>query len=353
MIKTSLFADQEREAKLNKLGDALQVMEQHVDFAALAAEVDLAAPRPSRERGGRPPFPTELMVRVLLIQQLFNLSDEQMEFQLLDRLSFQRFVGLRASSQIPDRTTIWTFKERLIQAGASESVFDAVNRQLARHGYIARGGQMIDASIVEAPRQSLSKEEKAIVSEGAMPADWKPAKRRQKDMDARWTKKHGKSYFGYKVSANADKRYKLVRKIKVSTASEHDTTHFEDVLDPANTNRDILADKGYVDGEREARLSKQDWRMHIQRKGTKDKPIPMRQSEVDNMLAQMQEREEKVKPKVSFEVGETVKVADGPFQNQNGIVEEIDPDRGKLRVSVTIFGRATPVELEYWQVERG
>ena len=58
----------------------------------------------------------------------------------------------------------------------------------------------------------------------------------------------------------------------------------------------------------------------------------------------MQEREEKVKPKVSFEVGETVKVADGPFQNQNGIVEEIDPDRGKLRVSVTIFGRATPVE---------
>ena len=87
--------------------------------------------------------------------------------------------------------------------------------------------------------------------------------------------------------------------------------------------------------------------------GTKDKPIPMRQAEVDNMLAQMQEREEKVKPKVSFEVGETVKVADGPFQNQHCIVEEIVPDRGKLRVSFTIFGRATPFELEYWQVERG
>ena len=87
--------------------------------------------------------------------------------------------------------------------------------------------------------------------------------------------------------------------------------------------------------------------------GTKDKPIPMRQSEVESMLAQMKEREEKVKPKVSFEVGETVKVADGPFQNQTGVVEEIDPERGKLRVSVTIFGRATPVELEYWQVERG
>ena len=87
--------------------------------------------------------------------------------------------------------------------------------------------------------------------------------------------------------------------------------------------------------------------------GTKDRPIPMRDSEVQSMLAQMREREEKVKPKVSFEVGETVKVADGPFQNQSGVVEEIDPERGKLRVSVSIFGRSTPVELEYWQVERG
>ncbi|MBB3224486.1 transposase [Massilia umbonata] len=142
-----------REAKLTKLGDALQVLEPHVDFAALAAAVDEAVPRSSRERGGRPPFPTEIMVRILLIQQLFNLSDEHMEFQLLDRRSFQRFAGLRDSSQIPDRTTIETFKERLITAGTSESVFDAVNRQLAGHGYIAHGGQMVDASIVQAPKQ--------------------------------------------------------------------------------------------------------------------------------------------------------------------------------------------------------
>ena len=294
MIKTSLFADQEREAKLNKLGDALRVMEQHVDFAALADEVDRAAPRPSRERGGRPPFPTEMMVRVLLIQQMFNLSDEQMEFQLLDRLSFQRFVGLRASSQIPDRTTVWTFKERLMKAGASESIFDAVNQQLSKHGYIARGGQMIDASIVQAPRQSMSKDEKELVGEGAMPIKWSPAKRRQKDMDARWTKKHGKSYYGYKVSANADNRYKLVRKLIVSTASEHDTLHFEGVLDPTNTNRDILADKGYVDGEREARLNQQGWRMRIQRKGSKDKPISETQKRRNTRIAKTRARVEHV-----------------------------------------------------------
>ena len=86
--------------------------------------------------------------------------------------------------------------------------------------------------------------------------------------------------------------------------------------------------------------------------GTKDRPAPMRQREVEAMLSQIKEREESVRPAISFEVGDTVKVADGPFQSQNGIVEEIDPERGKLRVAVTIFGRSTPVELEYWQVER-
>jgi transposase, IS5 family len=185
----------------------------------------------------------------------------------------QRFAGLRDSSQILDRTTIWTFKERLIKAGASESVFDAVNRQLARHGYIAQGGQMVDASIVQAPKQSLSREEKAIVvDENAMPAAWSPPERRQRDLDARGTKKHGKSYFGYKLSVNADKRCKLIRKIKISTASKQDTLHFEDVLAPANTCRDIYADKGCVNHRREERLASEGYRMHIQRKGCKDKP---------------------------------------------------------------------------------
>ena len=86
--------------------------------------------------------------------------------------------------------------------------------------------------------------------------------------------------------------------------------------------------------------------------GTKDRPTPMRPREVEAMLAQIKEREEHTRPAITFEVGDTVKVADGPFQSQNGVVEEIDPERGKLRVSVSIFGRSTPVELEYWQVER-
>lgn len=294
MIKDSLFAAEEREAKLDRLGDVLQVMEKHIDFKALAAEVDRAAPRPSRGRGGRPPFPTELMIRALILQHLYNLSDEQMEFQLLDRLSFQRFVGLRHSSQIPDRTTFWTFRERLTVAKAGEALFEAVNRQLAQHGYIARGGQMIDASLIPVPRQHVRPEEKELIEQQATPIDWSPAQRRQKDTDATWTKKHGKSYFGYKVSVSADRRYKLIRQLKVSTAKANDTLHLEDVLDTANTSRDLYGDKGYVDGEREARLKAKGWRVHIQRKAEKGKPLSACQERRNTRIARVRARVEHV-----------------------------------------------------------
>jgi IS5 family transposase len=294
MIKESLFAAEERETKLNKLGDILQVLEKHVDFASLAASIDKAAPRPSREKGGREPFPTEMMVKILLLQQLYNLSDEQLEFQLLDRLSFQRFAGLRNSSQIPDRTTYWTFRERLIKAKASESIFAAVNQQLDKHGYLARGGQIVDASLVPAPKQHIPKAEKEMVKEQAMPINWSPAKRRQKDIEASWTKKHGKSYFGYKLSANTDKKYKLIRKIKISTADEHDTLHLDDVLDSGNTSRALYADKGYIDKKREAGLKAKGWQVNIQRKAHKNKKLSACQKRRNTRIAKTRARVEHV-----------------------------------------------------------
>jgi len=109
---------------------------------------------------------------------------------------------------------------------------------------LAQGGQIIDATLVPAPKQHVSRNDRALIDEGAMPADKEFAKRRQKDMDATWTKKHGKSYFGYKLSVNADRRCALIRKIETGTARVHDVQHFEAVLDKANTSSDGYADQG-------------------------------------------------------------------------------------------------------------
>ena len=137
-IKSDLFAPESRATKIDSLGDPLVKISEIVDFAALASELDRVAPRVVSAKGGRPPFPTETMVRILVLKRLHNLSDEQVEFQLLDRLSFQRFSGLTMAANIPDRTTVWNFENRIGVSGAA-ALFDGLNAQLLRQGYLARG----------------------------------------------------------------------------------------------------------------------------------------------------------------------------------------------------------------------
>jgi len=181
-IKNDLFAADHHRKQIDKLGDPLTEIGKHIDFSALAAEVDRVAPRPVSPQGGRPPYPTETMVRILVLKRLYNLSDEQMEYQLLDCMSYQRFCGLGQATNIPDRTTIWTFENRIGEAGA-KALFDGVTTQLLKKGFIARGGQIIDATLVPAPKQHNSKAEKELIDQDATPVDWKPAKRRRCDLD--------------------------------------------------------------------------------------------------------------------------------------------------------------------------
>lgn len=290
-IKSDLFADQQHKQTLDKLGDPLTEIEACIDFAALASEVDRIAPRPLSLQGGRPPFPSETMVRILVLKRLYNLSDEQMEYQLLDRMSYKRFCGLALVTNIPDRTTVWVFENRIGEAGA-KALFDGVTSQLLKKGFIARGGQIIDATLVPAPRQHFTRDDKEQIKEDAMPADWKPAKRRQKDLDATWTKKHGKSHHGYKLSVNVDKRHKFIRRIVTDTASTHDSQHFEAIMDAANTGRDVYADRGYPSEEREAWLKANGYRNRIQRKGHRNKPLSATQQGRNHRIAKTRARVE-------------------------------------------------------------
>ena len=180
-------------------------------------------------------------------------------------MSFTRFLGLAFEDDIPDGTTLWQFREKLAQAGLVKTLFDRFDRYLQAQGYIARGGQMVDATIVSVPKQRNSDEENATVKRGETPAEWeqKPAKNRQKDTDARWTKKHGKSYFGYKNHVNVDRTHKLIRRYAVTDAAEHDSRQLDGLLRRGNTSRDVFGDSAYRSAAAEAQLKAQGFHSRI------------------------------------------------------------------------------------------
>ena len=129
------------------------------------------------------------MFKILVIQATNNLSDERAEFLINDRLPFMRFLGLGLEDRVPDARTIWLFREKLTTAGAIKRLFEQFDAMLRQAGYIAMSGQIVDASLVAAPRQRNTDDEKKAIREGRIPANWKakPAKLRHKDRDARWT----------------------------------------------------------------------------------------------------------------------------------------------------------------------
>jgi IS5 family transposase len=174
------------------------------------------------------------------------------------------------------------------------ALFEGVSEQLLKKGFIARGGQMINATLVPAPKQKISRKEKEIIDQKATPSDWAPAQRRQKDTDATWAKTHGKSYYGYKLSVNVDKKHKFIRKIVTDTASTGDSCHFENAFDPANMSRDVYADRGYPSKSREAWLKSEGYRSQIQRKGQKNKPLSECQQRRNHRISKTRARVEHV-----------------------------------------------------------
>ncbi|NYG31652.1 IS5 family transposase [Sphaerotilus montanus] len=241
-----LFVVQQRKAKLEGYVQTLAAMDELIDFAAMAAAVDKACPRADRSKGGRPPYPTEALVRMVFLQGLYNLSDEQCEHQVLDRMSFQRFCRLDGALNIPDARTLWNFRQRLAEGGlGGRAIFEALSQQLQRHGFIPRGGQIVDASIVQAPITQANARERDALNKGEAPEGWSKKRLAHTDRDARWTQKHGKSYYGYKLHGNVDARYKLIRQMKITAANADDGQQLPDVLQVANTRKRLLADRGY------------------------------------------------------------------------------------------------------------
>jgi IS5 family transposase len=288
------FDTDERLRWLSEAGDPLERLAAVVDFELFRPELEAALKRSDRAKGGRPPYDAVLMFRVLVLQTLYTLSDDQTEYQLRDRLSFMRFAGLSLADPVPDAKTVWLFREQLVQAGGFERLFDRFDAVLRERGFLAMGGQIVDATIVEARRPRLSEAEKAIVKQGGTPEGWKPARTRQVDRDGRWTLKRGRKRpappeggatrtitgeilvpaFGYKNHLSIDRAHGLIRRFSVTHAAAHDGGQLGAVLDPANTASQVWADTAYRSKANRTLLERRGLAAELQRPKPRGRPMP-------------------------------------------------------------------------------
>jgi IS5 family transposase len=299
MGQMGFFDVANRYAGLDATNDPLVKIDACVPWELFRPRLEAVWRKSASERksnAGCKPWDAVAMFKAIVLCALYNLSDDQVEYQIRDRLSFVRFLGLGLEDKVPDAKTVWMYREQLSQAGAIEALFNDFDRFLRDRGYLAMGGQIIDASIVAVPKQRNRRDENNKIKAGEVPGDWadKPAKRRQKDTDARWTKKHGKSHYGYKNHVNVDRRHKLVRRYDVTDAAVHDSQVVDGLLDMDNTASGVWADSAYRSAEIEEALAKKGLKSRIHRKGKRNKPLSEREKRGNKTRSKVRVRVEHV-----------------------------------------------------------
>lgn len=290
------FDEENRLAKLTKKKDPLEKLSSIIKWEKFRPVLEKAMKKEMKGYGGRPPYDYILMFKVLILQRLYNVSDEQMEFQINDRLTFMRFLGLGLGDNIPDQNTIWLFRENLVNKGVIEKLFKKFERLLEEEGILVKEGSIIDATIVEAPKQRNSRQENDQIKQGKIPKQWenKPKMLRQKDTDARWLKKNGENYFGYKNHVKICRKSKLISGYKVTDASVHDSQAVEDLLDKSDSHHELFADSAYSGEPIATLLEKKKIRNRIHEKGYSNTPLTEAQWERNRKKSKIRARVEHV-----------------------------------------------------------
>ena len=201
--------------KISKIGDPLERLNSAIDWEMFRPILEKYVVRKEpTQKGGRPPYDSVLMSKILILQRLYNISDDQTEYQINDRLSFQRFLGLSIGDTVPDAKTIWKFKNDLAESDAIEELFLKFDADLEAEGLITHKGTIIDATFVAVPRQRNSRDDNKSIKNGDIPEEWttpdKAHKLAQKDTDARWAKKNEETHYGYKDHVKCDADSKLI-----------------------------------------------------------------------------------------------------------------------------------------------
>ena len=291
------FFDQDiRLSKLSKLGDPLEKLNNGVDFEMFRTFlVDSLAKEPNG-KGGRPAYDYVLMFKVLILQRYYNLSDDQVEYQINDRMSFMRFLDLTIADDVPDSKTIWNFKEKLTDLSLIEPIFNLFLAELEKLGLIINEGKIVDASFVEVPIQRNKREENKQIKEGNGTGLFgeKPNVKVQKDTDARWTKKGGTSYYGYKNHVKTDAKSKLVTQYLVTDASVHDSQVIGDLLGEKDEGEAFYADSAYTGQDHEETISGKGMVNQVCVKGYRNKPLTEEQMKGNREKSRVRSRVEHI-----------------------------------------------------------
>lgn len=290
------FDEHFRLENLAKQNDPLIKLKTMINWEQFRKPLTIAFEKVEKGVGGRPPYDYVMMFKIMVLQRYYNLSDEQMQYQILDRLSFMRFLNLTLADTVPDEKTIWLFREKLIENNLVEQLFLKFFQNLEKANLIGKKGRMVDASFVEVPRQRNSRDENQQLKDGETPEDWQdePNKLRQKDVDAKWTKKNDQTFFGYKDHVKVDQKSKLIMTYTVTDASVHDSQPLEELLDKKDQGQKLYADSAYTGQAQEEVIEGAKMINLVHEKGYKGRPLTKKQMKNNRKKSQYRARVEHV-----------------------------------------------------------
>ena len=316
-----LFDEYLKLEKLEKKGDPLIEINKMINWDIFQPILNKVFYKEAKGQGGRPPYDYVMMFKILILQRLYNLSDQQMEYQINDRLSFLRFLGLNISKNVPDQNTIWLFREKLINSKIIEKLFKKFDKYLEQQGVIAHKGSMVDESFVEVPRQRNSKDENNKIKKNEIPEDWEKNqdKLSQKDTDARWMTKNGERHYGYKNHIKVDRKSKIICSYKTTNASVHDSQVLEDLLDNKDSHHELYADSAYSGKPIQEVLVRKKIKNRIHEKGYRGKPLTEKQKKSNNNKSKVRARVEHIFGFMKNSMNGSQSRAIG-FQRNDGII---------------------------------
>ena len=295
--KKGLFDEQFTIDRLSAIGNPLERIDTVIDFEYFRNTLESKLLNTEKKNNaGAKPFDVVMMFKIMILQRYYGLGDSQVEYQIIDRLSFKKFLGLESGDKVPDEKTVWLFRENLTNSGVIELLFSEFITFLEDKNLIFNEGKLIDASFTEAPRQRNTREENEKIKKGEGNDLWndQPNKKKHKDIDARWTKKNGEKYYGYKNHAKVDSKSKFINNYAVTNASVHDSQALDDLLVKSDKGQSLYADSAYTGENQKKVIKKYKLKNKVHEKGYRGKPLTDRQKAKNKIKSKTRVRVEHV-----------------------------------------------------------